>query len=48
MAAYTTEEALDAILGEDIDSGSESDILEDPAFELPRESDDESDSDVDQ
>ena len=46
MAVYTTEEALDVILGEDFDSGDESEIEEDPSFPLPRLRDQESDSDL--
>ena len=44
MAVYTTEEALDVILGDDFDSGDESEIEEDPSFLLPRPTDQESDS----
>ena len=46
MAVYTTEEALDVILGQDFDSGDDSEIEEDPSFPLPRPSDQESDSDL--
>ena len=46
MAVYNTEEALDVILGEDFDSGDESEIEEDLSFPLPRLSDQESDSDL--
>ncbi len=44
MAVYTTEAALEAIFGEDFDSGDESEIEDDPLFPLPRSSDEESDS----
>ena len=39
MAFYTTEKALDALFGDDFDSGGESDTDEDSSSLLPREVD---------
>ncbi len=49
MASYSAAEALDLILGstEDLDSGDDSDIQEDPLFPLPRHDDSGDDSEED-
>ena len=47
LARFTVDETLEMLLGEglqEIDSGDESDIEEDPEFPFPHESDEESDN----
>ena len=44
MASYSVGEALNLLLGDEIDSGGESDIEEDPAFPLPTADSSEEDS----
>ena len=50
MASYRAAEALELLLDssfDELDSGGEEDIEEDPAFPLPTQSDESGDSDID-